>query len=64
MDLLFAEALALPVAPHDAVPRLRSLADELVVLRTPREIDGVGRWYYDFRQTTDPEVKRALGVTT
>lgn len=54
--------LALPVAPRQALADLRSRVDELVVLETPEQLDGVGRWYDDFHQATDTEVVRALAA--
>ncbi|MGW6985298.1 phosphoribosyltransferase family protein [Streptomyces sp. NPDC054932] len=48
--------LAVPVAPPDAVARLRSAADEVVCLSTPRAFRAVGEWYQDFSQTPDEEV--------
>jgi len=52
--------VAVPVAPPDTVERLRSEADEVVVLRTPEPFFGVGNWYEDFSQTSDEEVKASL----
>lgn len=48
--------LAVPVAPPDAVARLRTEADEVVCLSTPRALRSVGEWYRDFSQTSDDEV--------
>ncbi|MBT2481543.1 phosphoribosyltransferase family protein [Streptomyces sp. ISL-94] len=48
--------LAVPVAPPDAVARLRTAADEVVCLSTPRAFSAVGEWYQDFSQTPDEEV--------
>lgn len=39
---------------------LRALADEVVCLASPEPFLGVGRWYRDFPQTTDEEVRRLL----
>ncbi|MET8752683.1 phosphoribosyltransferase family protein [Streptomyces sp. NPDC004667] len=52
--------LAVPVAPPDAVARLRAQADELVCLSTPRAFRAVGEWYRDFTQTPDEEVLALL----
>ncbi|WP_455358524.1 alpha/beta family hydrolase [Streptomyces sp. SYSU K21746] len=48
--------LAVPVAPPDAVARLRTEADEVVCLSTPVAFSAVGEWYQDFTQTSDEEV--------
>ena len=52
--------LALPVAPADAIPRLRADYDDVVVLETPPGFVAVGQWYRDFRQVPDDEVARRL----
>ncbi|MEU9253098.1 phosphoribosyltransferase family protein [Streptomyces sp. NPDC048270] len=48
--------LAAPVAPPDAVARLRTEADEVVCLSAPSGFSAVGQWYQDFSQTPDEEV--------
>ncbi|MFJ4774963.1 phosphoribosyltransferase family protein [Streptomyces sp. NPDC088762] len=48
--------LAVPVAPPDAVAWLRTEADEVICLTTPRAFSAVGEWYQDFSQTPDEEV--------
>ncbi|MDI9888519.1 phosphoribosyltransferase family protein [Streptomyces sp. HNM0645] len=52
--------LAVPVAPPDAVSWLRTEADEVVCLSTPRAFSAVGEWYQDFSQTPDEEVVALL----
>jgi putative phosphoribosyl transferase len=52
--------LAVPVAPPDAVAWLRTEADEVVCLSTPRAFRAVGEWYQDFSQTPDEEVVALL----
>lgn len=47
---------AVPVAPPDAVVRLRGCADDVVCLSMPRLFYAVGEWYRDFGQTSDAEV--------
>jgi predicted phosphoribosyltransferase len=54
--------VAVPVAPPTACEALRSMADEVVCLRTPSSFLAVGAWYDDFSETTDDEVRVALGV--
>ncbi|GGT13541.1 phosphoribosyltransferase family protein [Streptomyces purpureus] len=52
--------LAAPVAPPDAVTRLRPAADDVVCLSTPAGFRAVGEWYQDFSQTEDEEVLALL----
>ena len=53
--------VAVPVAPADAVARMRREADDVVTLQAPDDFAGaVGAYYRDFRQVTDDEVVRAL----
>lgn len=53
--------LAIPVAPPQAILELADAADELVCPLTPDPFDAVGRWYDDFRPTSDEEVRTLLG---
>ncbi|SDZ18266.1 putative phosphoribosyl transferase [Saccharopolyspora shandongensis] len=48
--------LAVPVAPRNALERLRESVDELVCLETPEGFWAIGQWYADFCQTLDAEV--------
>jgi len=48
--------LAVPVAPPETMAELARDADEIVCLVTPPDFVAVGRFYWDFRQTTDDEV--------
>jgi len=52
--------VAAPVAARAAVDDLRTLASEVVVLRTPEPFRAVGQGYRDFEQTTDDEVRDLL----
>lgn len=52
--------VAVPVAPPDALERLRAVADEVVCLLTEEEFSGVGAFYADFRQVEDSEVAEML----
>jgi predicted phosphoribosyltransferase len=54
--------LAVPVAPVDTLARLRTEADEVVCLETPRSFRAVGQFYEDFRQTTDAQVVALLAA--
>jgi predicted phosphoribosyltransferase len=48
--------IAVPVGARETVARLRSLADEVVVVSTPEPFTAVGLWYDAFPQMTDDEV--------
>jgi putative phosphoribosyl transferase len=52
--------VAVPVAPHDSVRRLRAEADEVIVLLEPADFIAVGHWYEDFSQTSDEDVRRMM----
>lgn len=52
--------LAVPVAPREALERLRAEADEVVVLAAPEPFYAVGQWYDWFGQVEDEEVVRIL----
>src|SRR5271166_4798829 len=49
-------ALAVPVAPPDAILELRAEADAVYCLETPEPFGAIGYFYDDFRQTSDREV--------
>jgi len=52
--------VAVPVVAASAYRELRPNVDELVAIMTPELFSGVGEWYEDFRQTSDPEVTSLL----
>jgi putative phosphoribosyl transferase len=52
--------VAVPVAPPSTVEELKNEVNEVVSVFTPEPFDGVGRWYQDFSQTTDQEVRSLL----
>jgi predicted phosphoribosyltransferase len=52
--------VAVPVAPSAACRELGLEVDEVVCALSPAQFDGVGRWYEDFSQTSDDEVKALL----
>ena len=52
--------VAVPVAPADAVEKLKSVADQVIVLTIPAYFVGVGQFYHDFTQVEDEEVIRLL----
>ncbi|MDP3954821.1 MAG: phosphoribosyltransferase family protein, partial [bacterium] len=52
--------LAVPVAPADTVEKLKPQVDELVCLQVEMEFWAVGRFYREFAQVADEEVRRLL----
>ncbi|HDN80759.1 MAG TPA: phosphoribosyltransferase [Chloroflexi bacterium] len=52
--------LAVPVAPPEAIAKLKQEADRVVCLHTPSPFWAVGAFYLNFEQTSDEEVKRLL----
>ncbi|CAL9562312.1 phosphoribosyltransferase [Streptomyces sp. enrichment culture] len=52
--------VAVPVAPPEALERLRREADDVVCLSSPERFGSVGQWYDDFAQTPDEEVAELL----
>ena len=54
--------VATPVAAPEAADVLRREADEVVCLGTPHDFLAVGRWYRDFPQTSDAEVRESLAA--
>ncbi len=52
--------VAVPVAPPDAVDRLRSEADEVICLATPEAFWAIGQFYVEFPQLSDEAVREQL----
>lgn len=52
--------VAVPTASKEACEGLRHEVDQMVCGMTPEPFYGVGKWYEDFRQTTDEEVRVLL----
>jgi len=52
--------VAVPVGAPDTCELLRNDADAVVCAVTPENFMAVGRWYEDFSQTTDEEVRELL----
>ena len=52
--------VAVPSAAPQAIDLLKSNVDELVYVMAPDPFYGVGKWYEDFSQTTDEEVRLLL----
>ncbi len=51
---------AVPAAAPQAIDLLQPEADEIVYVIAPHMFEGVGKWYDDFSQTTDEEVRSLL----
>ena len=51
--------LAVPVAAPESIASFTE-ADDVVTLLAPKRFVAVGRWYDDFTQLTDDDVRRAL----
>jgi predicted phosphoribosyltransferase len=52
--------VAVPVGARESCAALRTLADTVVCALMPEPFSAVGRWYADFSETTDDEVRRLL----
>jgi predicted phosphoribosyltransferase len=52
--------VAVPAAAAETCDALRSEVDEVVCVMTPEPFYGVSRWYEDFSQITDEEVRALL----
>ncbi|HKJ08495.1 MAG TPA: phosphoribosyltransferase [Gammaproteobacteria bacterium] len=52
--------IAVPVAPPDTVERLRRDADEVICPETPEPFIAISRWYLDFPQLSDSDVRELL----
>jgi len=52
--------VAVPVAPEGTAQQLCGLADEFVCTHTARQFGGVGRFYRNFAQTSDEQVRTLL----
>lgn len=52
--------LAVPVAPPEAVDRLRGEADDVICVETPSRFGAVGRFYESFEQVSDERARAYL----
>jgi predicted phosphoribosyltransferase len=52
--------VAVPVAPSSTAQAMRRIADDVVCVATPEPFYSVGRFYEEFDQTTDEEVRELL----
>jgi putative phosphoribosyl transferase len=56
--------IAVPAAAPETCNAFKFEVDEMVCVITPEPFYGVGRWYEDFRQITDEEVRAFLEEAT
>ncbi len=56
--------IAVPTAASETCAALEFAVDEIVCAMTPEPFLGVGRWYEDFSQITDEEVRAFLAEAT
>jgi putative phosphoribosyl transferase len=52
--------IAVPLAPREILEDLNRAADKVIVLYTPEPFGAVGRFYQDFNQFSDDEVKEIM----
>ncbi|HEY6212369.1 MAG TPA: phosphoribosyltransferase [Vicinamibacterales bacterium] len=52
--------VAVPVGAPSTCQEFADIADETVCARTPEPFSAVGKWYQDFSQTSDEEVRALL----
>ena len=52
--------IAVPLAPREILEDLKRVADKVIVLHTPEPFGAVGRFYHDFNQVSDDEVKEMM----
>ncbi|WP_349238603.1 erythromycin esterase family protein [Bosea sp. F3-2] len=55
---------AVPVGSPDICEAMQADADEVICATTPEPLIGLGRWYEDFSQTSDDEVRGLLARST
>lgn len=52
--------VAVPTASPESCAAFRSEVDDIICAITPEPFMGVGRWYLDFSQTSDDEVRETM----
>jgi predicted phosphoribosyltransferase len=52
--------VAVPTASPETCEEMRARVDDVICAITPEPFNAVGRWYRDFSQTTDEEVRELL----
>lgn len=56
--------VAVPTASPDTCEEMKKKADVVICAITPEPFHAVGRWYQEFSQTTDEEVRELLALQT
>jgi putative phosphoribosyl transferase len=56
--------VGVPVSAPETCDEYKMGVDEIICAATPKQFYGVGRWYRDFSQTTDEEVRELLKRST
>ena len=52
--------VAVPVAPPDTIDKIKEIADKVIVLYSPEIFGSVGRFYSNFEQVNDNEVREIM----
>jgi predicted phosphoribosyltransferase len=52
--------IAVPVAPPDVIDKINELSDKVIVLYTPEIFGSVGRFYRNFEQVSDAQVREIM----
>jgi putative phosphoribosyl transferase len=55
--------IAVPVAPGDAVKKIKTIADEVIVLYIPEFFTGISGFYTDFTQLSDEDVAKYINAS-
>jgi erythromycin esterase-like protein/predicted phosphoribosyltransferase len=55
--------VAVPTASPETCEEMKTEADDVICALTPEPFEAVGRWYQDFSQTSDEEVRNLLAQT-
>lgn len=55
--------VAVPVGPPETMAQLKTMADKVVCLQTPKSFYAIGQFYGDFEQTEDKEVVKLLEMS-
>ncbi|HXW05772.1 MAG TPA: phosphoribosyltransferase [Vicinamibacterales bacterium] len=56
--------VAVPVGSPETCRQLTTIADTVVCARSPEHLAAVGRWYREFSQTSDDEVRQLLQASS
>jgi putative phosphoribosyl transferase len=52
--------VAVPVAPPDTIDKIKEVSDKVIVLYSPEIFGSVGRFYENFEQVSDDEVREIM----